>query len=568
MKNAPGKYRRFWKGFAYTAAAFCVCVTLACTSVGAGASYTMGSKTFTGDNGLEDKRSLAEFGGRVFADHEYGEFTLSYTKGTLGTYGRDIEYTSYNAGLYFKYPIYLFHDRLTIAPKAGWEFSYQDPNNSLLDFYWFKVGANVDYSFSRYFYLRGEVLYDPNFDTFSDLPPLWGFFAGIGFRMEDDPVRDNYQTFAELRAERERKEREDTRKQARAALSDREYEKAAELFARIINGGRGTWEDYRGRARAYWGADDYAAALEDFNKSIELNALIVDSDYALWKNIVTGYEKAYNLPASTGGKGMWRLTTRDYTLQNNAEIFKNLRTSGSANTVALPAGEYSFRLNWKKGDYYINNITRTQEIKSGRVYELKGEETIDGAKRSLSTRIDDITDAEVPATVEFKLADIGDTIDESRYDCVDRNSRGDGVYTWVPKGFPGTKERVKLDRFYGWDTVTLYAGQDGTVTGRDFDYEFRFMKESENNYAGQWNITIPNLRRSQYTLYLVFSERFNKEEGAVSKEGTYNGRKASMNISPGGAHSIIFWEDENKDRVIMKVIQRTGIIPSFRENRP
>jgi hypothetical protein len=546
--------------------ALCIGALLSCTSVGAGASYTMGKKSITGNNGLEDNRSLAEFGGRVFADFEYSELTASYTLGALGTFGQDIQYTSYNAGYYFKYPIRLFKDRLTIAPKLGWELSYQEPGQSLLDFYWFKAGVNIDYSLSRYFYLRGEVLYDPNLDKFSDLPPLWGFFAGIGFRMADDPIRQNYQTFAQMREQREQREREETLKQARKALNSKDYQKAAELFTRLIESGSANWEYYRGRARAYWGTDSYAAALEDFNESIGLNALIVDSDYTLWKDIVADYEKAHNLPASTLGRGMWRLTSGTYKLQNINEIFKNITTSGSANTAALPAGEYTFRLNWSKGDWYINNITRTQEIKPGRVYELKSEETIEAAdKRSLRTWIEDITGAEVPATVEFTLADIGDRIGEDRYDCIDRNSRGDGVYTWVPKGFPGTKERVKLDRFDFWDAVTLYAGPDGTVTGRDFDYEYRFDKSEGSDYAEQYNTIIPNLRRNQYTMYIVFSDRFEEEEGAVRKDGIYNGRKARMYISPGGAHSAIFWEDENKDRVVMKFIQRTGIIPGFRE---
>jgi tetratricopeptide (TPR) repeat protein len=544
----------------------CACVLLSCISVGAGANYTTGSKSFTGDNGLEDKRSLAEFGGRVFTDFAYGEFTVSYTQGTLGTYGNDIQYTSYNAGLYLKYPFRLLNDRLTIAPKLGWELSYQTPGHPLLDFYWFKLGVNVDYSFSRWFYLRGEVLYDPNFDRFSDLPPLWGFFTGIGFRMKNDPIRKNYKTFAELRAQRERQEREETLKQARAALNSKEYQRAAELFTRLIKGGNTAWEYYRERARAYWGIDDYAAALEDFNESIGLNGLIADRDYTLWKDIVTDYEKAYNLPAPAAGRGMWRLTSGYYKLQNTNEIFKGIKTSGSANTIALPAGEYTFRLNWEKGQWYINNIVRTQEIKAGRVYELKSEETVEAEdKRSLRTWIADVTDAEVPVTVEFKLADIGDRIDEDRYDCVDRNSRGDGVYTWVPKGFPASKERVKLDRFDSWDTVTLYAGEDGTVTGRDIDYEYKFLKTADNTSAGLLNITIPNLRHTEYTMYIVFSDRFETEEGSVRKEGIYNGRKVTMYISPGSAHSAIFWEDENKDRIVMKVIQRTGIIPGFRE---
>jgi tetratricopeptide (TPR) repeat protein len=556
----------FWKIPAYMIGALCVCVLLSCNSVGAGATYTMGSETFTGDYGLKDKRSLTEFGGRVFADFEYGELTASYTRGALETYGQEIQYSSYNAGYYFKYPFRLFKDRLTIAPKVGWEISYQDPGHSLLDFYWFKVGANVDYSFSRYFYLRGEFLYDPNLDKFSDLPHLWGFFAGIGFRMKNDPIRKNYQTFAEMRALREQRAREEMLAEARSALNSGEYQEAAELFTRLIESRSDGWEYYRGRARAYWGLESYAPALEDFNESVGLNGLIVDSDYTLWKNIVTGYEKAYNLPASTMGRGMWRLTSGSYTLQNINEIFKNIKTSGSANTVALPAGEYTFRLNWRKGDYYINNIERTEEIKPGRVYELKGEEKIDASdKRSLSTWIEDITDAEIPVTVEFKLADIGDRIDEERYDRVDRNSQGDGEYTWVPKGFPASKERAELDYFDFWDAVTLYAGPDGTVTGRDIDYEYRFLKTSEHTYAEQLNRMTLSLRRSDYTTYVVFSDRFETEEGAIRKEGTYNGHEATMHISPGGAHSAIFWEDENKDRVVMKFIQRTGIIPGFRE---
>jgi tetratricopeptide (TPR) repeat protein len=572
------KYRWFWKNLGYMAAALCTCVLSSCISVGAGASYTMGNKSFAGDYGLEDNRSVAEFGGRVFADFEYTELTASYIRGSLETYGQDIGYTSYNAGFFIKYPFRLFKDRLTIAPKLGWEVSYQDPGHDLLDFYWFKVGVNIDYSLSRYFYLRGEALYDPNLDAFSDLPPLWGFFAGIGFRLENDPIRENYQTFAQMKAQREQRERDELLRQAqrerdeilsqaRSALDNKEYQQAAELFTRLIEGESVNWEYYRGRARAYWGAGSYAEALKDFNESLGQNALIGDRDYTLWKDIVMDYEKAYNLPASTLGRGMWRLTSRSYTLANINEVFKNIKTSGSANTVSLPAGEYTFRLNWKSGDWYINNIERTEEIKPGRVYELKSEETIEAAdKRSLRTWIEEITDAEIPATVKFTLADIGDRIDEDRYDCINRNSRGDGVYTWVPKGFPGTRERVKLDQLNLWDAVTLYTGPDGTVTGRDFDYEFRFDKSEGSYYAEQYNTITPNLRRTTAISYIVFSDRFKEEEGAVHKDdGTYNGRKANMYISPGGAHSAIFWEDENKDRVVMKVIQRTGIIPGIRE---
>jgi hypothetical protein len=64
----------------------------------------------------------------------------------------------------------------------------------------------------------------------------------------------------------------------------------------------------------------------------------------------------------------------------------------------------------------------------------------------------------------------------------------------------------------------------------------------------------------------VFSDHFKEEEGAVRKyDGAYNGCKADMYIGLGGADSAIFREDENKDRVVMKFTQRTGILPGFRE---
>jgi tetratricopeptide (TPR) repeat protein len=380
----------------------CLCALASCTSMGFGGTYTMGRKEFHDGVSGPVTRGFGEYGGYVFGDSAHTETIFSYTLGNLNAKGQDNQnressarFMSVGTGLYLKYPFYFFKERLGLAPKLGFEYHYQWPEDFFeIDAFWFKLGGQVDFSFSRVWYLRGDVLYDFNFDSFSDLPPVWTFNLGLGYRFAVDPVRRRYKSRKELKAET-------CLNQAEAAYGKRDYAGAVAHYSRLIGLDPDNWEYYRARSGAWLGTGDYARALDDFNTSFRINPMVRDDpkDYDQWKTLVTGYEKTLGLPAPMNNRGIWRLPPAgNVRLENMPEFTKMLNASGSGSALSLEAGEYEFRLKWSKGTHRVNEPwVYKWKIEAGHVYEVRSEEAADNKVR---VWIADITEDEIPATID------------------------------------------------------------------------------------------------------------------------------------------------------------------------
>jgi tetratricopeptide (TPR) repeat protein len=562
LRSSPLKQKAAFYMLSFALVVLCFCVLASCASVGLGGTYTRGSKDFSDGASGPVTKVLTEYGGYVFGDFTYIETILNYTLGDLDIEGRDYQnqktstrFTNIGTGLYWKYPFYFFKDRLTLAPKLGFEYHYQlAENNFEIDAFWLKLGGQVDFSFSKAWYLRGDALYDFNFESFSNLPPVWTFNLGLGYRFSVDPVRKRYKTLKELKAET-------YLNRAKTAYSNKDYTGAVENYSRLIELEPDNWEYYRARSDAWLGMENYDRALDDFNTSFRMNPMVRDTpkDYDKWKVLVTGYEKAYNLPAPMNNRGIWRLPlASNVRLENTPEFTKKINASGSGSALSLEAGEYEFRLKWSKGiQSVLEPWVYKREIEAGHVYEVRSGETGDDKIR---VWIADITNDEIPAILEFTAPDIGEKIDHDRFDCIDRNSGGNGVYTWMPKGFPGNRSRIKLHLFSGdavteWNTVTVYTSSGGIVSSREAGYEYRFTNNETND------MTMLNLVRTGLKAAIVSDDRY-----GAHKDGTYNGLKAEMYIRNDENDSLIFLEEETGDRIKLKVIQQRGIIPGFGEN--
>jgi tetratricopeptide (TPR) repeat protein len=640
--------------------------------------------------------SVNEYGGFISGDfgntfHLHSELTTGFlVKENLPAYpqGKNETNGAYEtrnnlAGKYFlfgfalKYPIYLFGDRIIIAPKTTLEWQFpmdllpragvEDGisntfSQGAIDSLWFKFGGEIDFLLTKKFFLRTEALYTPQFGMYSDDHSGMTFNAGLGWRLRNDPIweldgirerqaRDrrqkrinryakaasrayeggqyaravsyydrlleidpgrssyylgrsnNYTAMGDFEYALEDYESavncntnmlnntEDFEKwrtlvsnyedayyqkapsvlnwprltQAQAAYNRRDYKEAVEQFTSLVNGDRNRYEYSRGRSYAYYALGDYAHALEDFNRSAASHPELRTSpnDYSLWKNLIINYEKNYKTAAPTGGRAVMNIKSGS----NLVMLQPHSISAGSS--VSVQAGNNrTFILNWRRGDWYVNAINRTRDIEAGHVYQLSSEETNDNKVRTI---LSDITNEEIPVTLEYNIPDIGQAIDENFFVCTDRNTRGNGVYTWLPKGFPESRNRVKLNCFFtsdAWDKVTVYANSAGVVTGRDTEYEYRLVKESENTFAESLNSWALVRTGNSITFYVMFRSdgRFKTSDGAIHKEGTYNGVKADMYISVGGKDSFIYIQDERSDVARFRVIQRTGIIPDFKEN--
>jgi hypothetical protein len=309
--------------------------------------------------------------------------------------------------------------------------------------------------------------------------------------------------------------------------------------------------------------EDYARALADLNTSFRMNPMVRDDpkDYDKWKALVAGYEKARNLPAPMNNRGIWRLpSASNVRLENASEFIKKVNARGSGSALSLEAGEYEFRLKWSKGTQSVTEPwVYKRNIEAGHVYEVKSGEMADDKVR---VWIEDITENEIPVTVEFRIPGIGEKIDQGRFDCIDRNSRGDGVYIWQPKGFPEARGRVKFhlftddDTLNEWDTVTVYASGNGTVSAREAGYEYVFTGNETLDTLR------PNLVRTGLAAAMVLGDPY-----GTHKTGTYNDLVAEMYTSDDESGSLIFTEEETEDRIKFRLIQRRGIIPGFREKK-
>jgi tetratricopeptide (TPR) repeat protein len=380
----------------------CLCALASCTSMGAGGTYARGSKDFHDQASGSVTKVLEEYGGYVFGDSAHTETIFSYTLGNLNAKGKDYQnressaqFTSIGAGLYLKYPFYFFKDRLSLSPKLGFEYHYQWPEDIFeIDAFWFKLGGQVDFSFSQAWYLRGDVLYDFNFDSFSDLPPVWAFNLGLGYRFSVDPVRQRYKSWKEIKAD-------SYLSRAKTAYGNKDYAGAAENYTRLIKLDPGNWEYYRARSDAWSGMEDYPRALEDLNTSFRINPIVRDdpADYDKWKALVTGYEKTRNLPAPMDNRGIWRLPlASNVRLENTPEFTKAIHASGSGSALSLEAGEYEFRLKWSKGIHSVKEPwVYKWKIEAGHVYEVKSEEVADNKVR---VWIEDVTADEIPAAID------------------------------------------------------------------------------------------------------------------------------------------------------------------------
>jgi len=108
-----------------------------------------------------------------------------------------------------KIPISFARNHFSIFPMAGFEsryfFSTSKPEEGALlpppekNKSWgfgLKFGGGLDISFSSAWYLRGTALYQPEATTYMNSYPGWRFNAALGYRTDDDRIRQGYSSFS------------------------------------------------------------------------------------------------------------------------------------------------------------------------------------------------------------------------------------------------------------------------------------------------------------------------------------------------------------------------------------
>jgi hypothetical protein len=283
------------------------------------------------------------------------------------------------------------------------------------------------------------------------------------------------------------------------------------------------------------------------------------ADYDTWKALVANYEKTYGLPAPMNNRGIWRLPEASGArLENLAEFTRKINLSGSGSALSLEAGEYEFRLTWSRGTKSVKEpwVFR-RKIEAGHVYEVRSEELKDNKVRIW---IADVTNDEIPATLEFTSPGIGERIGQDRFERAGRNGGEGEAYAWKPKGLPETRDRVRFRLFAGdangWDTLTVYTSGSGIVSAREAVYVYRLTGGESAGRAGPEPVRAGiaaglGASKVPYELY----------------KGTYNGLKAEMYIRNDKNDSLLLTEEETKDRILFRVIHREGLIPGFTETR-
>ena len=171
-------------------------------------SYGVGGSIHSGDLSMSDNKEV-----QVFSSARHAEFNLGYFSGDSG------EPTANGVRLGFNIiPQINISQYFSLFPLMGLSYSYlpnlenQFDDLQALNFLSLNLGGGFDISITRYMYLRSMFAYQPGwFDTTN------GYMAGValGFRTEDDPIRDNWRITARARerAERVRRERQAQREQ-------------------------------------------------------------------------------------------------------------------------------------------------------------------------------------------------------------------------------------------------------------------------------------------------------------------------------------------------------------------
>ena len=248
---------------------------------------------------MEPREHANAFGGFFAAEsNKYVENSLFYIHdmypGTTVMSGAGIGYD-----FSVKIPIDFAKDRLSLFPMASIEGRYIQNNEDDLDFsdsfgLGVKFGGGLDINFSRFFYLRGKVQYQPGITSWMDSYPGFRYGLALGYRTASDPIRSSI-TRTRNTQQRDRLARQAAQERELAAQEQARLARQAELdretaFQQAIAAEPNNPQLYYERGHYFFTNERIIPASALWERTLELDSNYRVSSSLRWtSNIASGF---------------------------------------------------------------------------------------------------------------------------------------------------------------------------------------------------------------------------------------------------------------------------------------
>jgi hypothetical protein len=414
----------------------------------------------------------------VFGSNEYSEVTVGNLFGTMKTTSdwsgeKELDISGWTFNTYFKYPIYLLNDRLTLFPMAGVDlhgYTVDGGSGTSGFMAYLKVGGGLDFTFSKSFFLRGRVAYAPIGITGTT------FGIALGYRTADDKVKGRYKTGSQIKFEQ-------LQQKVKDAGATGDWQTAIDGYTQLIAKEPSNAAYYFARAEAYLGAKDYGASVKDFNKGAELGVFLPNTNGRpqKWRQLYREYREAQGEEAPMDGRAIVMAPDSSH-LQLVAAKTPGLKgAQGSGSEAMLKTGrqEVVFRYSGAMKDLAamtVGDCALTFNVEEGHVYAAVA--GFDG--RNFTIRMDDVTARETGLDEEKEPEKVTAFTEDMFY--ASRFKKGMTIAALRRTGFPETWTIMDGTYTSGIGTgnkrmaFSAMFGDDGLFT-YGFASWFRYMNE-------------------------------------------------------------------------------------------
>lgn len=263
------------------------------------------------------------------------------------------------------------------------------------------AGLGFDISFTPEFFLRGKILYQPEFTTFFNNYQGVRLGIALGYRTTDDDVRRGYKTFRAIKLEK-------ALKNAKESFDKKNYSDAIRFYQQVVDMGSSLGDTgitnfstaYYERAKENRSKGDYRQAAADINESVRLQYFMSRQKYTDWLDIMKRYNETYNSAPSHGGYAKLIFPSNDnmtisYDRSANGQTSKN-EILGSGWNLNLQSGARVFYLkydepNFDNGIMMSDSIRVTFDAEEGHIYRAESIVT----NGQVTIRIIDVTNSEL-----------------------------------------------------------------------------------------------------------------------------------------------------------------------------